>query len=205
MRPLAWPCQPSRLERVRAAVGEDPLEPALEDGREVQPEHRRDERQAVGRGDLLPLLARVLGRVLADELRELLRRLVARPARRDQPPDRSTGHVLDEPLPEVHRLQDLRRHVLVQVGGHVALTEHRVEPMAYRSTTSTVWPPSRRPAVNSLQHRVAERPRVRMRVDGQDPHGATLPRPRVHAIRANAPARIGELRPSPSSHQRALI
>jgi hypothetical protein len=114
-------------ELVGAAVGEHALKPAFEDGREVQPEHRGDEREAVGGIDLRPLLARVLRGVLADEPGDLLRCLVAHPPRREVTPDGAAGHVLEHLPPEVHRLQDVGWDVLVQVGGQVARAEHGVE------------------------------------------------------------------------------
>ena len=160
-------------ERVGAAVGEDALEPALEDGGEVQPEHRRDERQPVGGGDLLPLLAGVLGRVLADEAGDLRRALVAQPARRDTPPDRSAGDVVQDALLEVHRVEDVRRHVLVQVAGHVARAEHRVELDRVKVHHLHPVPGLAQAGRELLQHGVAERLRVRVRVDRQDLHGRT--------------------------------
>jgi len=125
---------------------------------------------------LLPLLAGVPGRVLADEPRQLLRGLAASPAAGGQPADGPARHVVDEPLRQVHPREDVGGHVLVQVGGHVAPAEHRIELDGIQVDDLDAVPGLAQPRRELVQDRVRERRGVRMGVHRQNPHPASSSR-----------------------------
>ena len=91
----------------------------------------------------------------------------------DEAPDGAAGHVLEDALPEVHRLQYVRRHVLVDVVGQVARPKHGVEPDRVEVDDLHGVASLAQPGGEPLQDRVTERLRLRMGVNGQNPHGPT--------------------------------
>ena len=165
---------PCGRETEREAIGEDSIDPALEDRREAAEVHGRDERQRVRCRDLLLLGQHVLGHPASDQGCDLRLRLAAQRPRGQQALERPTAGIQD-PLLEIHQLQDVGRDVAPDVAGRVAGAEHRIEVDRVQVHDLAGVPGVGETGGESLEDTVAERPRVLVRVDRQHLHGVFPP------------------------------
>jgi hypothetical protein len=78
------------------------------------------------------------------------------------------GRVQDSTA-EIHQLEDVGGDVGADVAGNIAVAKYRIELNAWRSMTSLSWPASQ-PVGEPFQHSVAERARIRVRIDSQNLH-----------------------------------
>ena len=118
--PALWP------QSISISIGEDPFEPALQDGREVTPVDRRDKDKSLGILHLLPLGDDVFGSAAVDKPGNRGCIHISKPERGNPALDRAACRVEDTLL-QVHLIKDVQRHAFVNIAGKILGAENRVE------------------------------------------------------------------------------
>lgn len=165
------PRQPSEVRAEREVEREDAVDPTFEDRREAAEVNGGDERQRVRGGDLPLLREHVLRHLAADQCRDLSPGLAAHRAGRQEPLDRSSTRRQD-PLFEIHPLQDVRGDGAAGVAGRVSVAKHGIELDGIQVHDLALMPGVCEASRETLQDPVTERLRILMRVHGEHLHVA---------------------------------
>ena len=131
--------------------------------------HRGDEGHRVCLRHVSPVAGCVLWPVLADNPRDRPIVLSAHRAAGEKAPERPLDTV-EYCLPRIHRLEDVGRYVGMKPRRHVCRGEDGVEPHRVEIKHVGYMPAVPQAPGELVEHRVAERLRIRVRIDRQDSH-----------------------------------